>query len=253
MARALARRRLASRRTDTPDIITGADSLRLYEMFMGPLRETKVWSTRSVDGVHRFLGRVWRLYEANIGADVAPSAEQLRVLHVTIKRVTGALIQLLARDLSRHLTRAPGCVVAADTEEMRFNTAIAVMMEFVNAAYKWDACPRTVLEPFALLLAPYAPHIAEELWSRLGHGTSLAYAPWPRFEERHIVQSTVRIAVQVNGKMRGTVDVAADADEETVVAAAMAAEGVSKWLTGVVVKRRIFVQGRLLNMVVAPV
>ena len=140
---------------------------------------------------------------------------------------------------------------AADTEEMRFNTAISAMMEFVNAATKWDTCPRSVLEPFTLLLAPYAPHVAEELWSRLGHSESLTYATWPVYEERHLVQSTVRVAVQVNGKMRGTVDVPADASEEQVVDAAMGAEGVAKWLEGVSVKRRIYVQGRLLNLVVA--
>jgi leucyl-tRNA synthetase len=139
-----------------------------------------------------------------------------------------------------------------DTEEMRFNTAIAAMMEFVNAATKWDSCPRAVLEPFALLLAPYPPHIAEELWSRLGHDTSLAYATWPQFDEKHMVQSTVRVALQVNGKMRGTVDVPADADEEQVVTAALAVDGVAKWLEGATVKRRIYVQGRLLNIVIAP-
>ena len=140
---------------------------------------------------------------------------------------------------------------AADTEEMRFNTAISAMMEFVNAATKWDTCPQSVLEPFALLLAPYAPHVAEELWSRMGHSESLTYASWPAYEERHLVQSTVRVAVQVNGKMRGTVDVPANASEEQVVDAAVGAEGVSKWLEGMTVKRRIYVQGRLLNLVVA--
>ena len=140
---------------------------------------------------------------------------------------------------------------AADTEEMRFNTAISAMMEFVNAATKWGTCPRSVLEPFALLLAPYAPHVAEELWSRLGHAESLAYASWPAHEERHLVQSTVRVAVQVNGKMRGTVDVPADASEEQVVEAAVGTDGVAKWLEGVSVKRRIYVPGRLLNLVVA--
>jgi leucyl-tRNA synthetase len=141
---------------------------------------------------------------------------------------------------------------AADTEEMRFNTAISAMMEFVNAATKWDTCPRALLEPFTLLLAPYAPHIAEELWSRLGHTESLTYAQWPQFDEQYMVQSTVRVAVQVNGKLRGTVDVSASADEEQVVAAALAADGVAKWLEGATVKRRIYVAGKLLNIVVAP-
>jgi leucyl-tRNA synthetase len=135
---------------------------------------------------------------------------------------------------------------------MRFNTAISAMMEFVNAATKWDTCPRALLEPFTLLLAPYAPHIAEELWSRLGHTESLTYAQWPQFDEQYMVQSTVRVAVQVNGKLRGTVDVSASADEEQVVAAALAADGVAKWLEGATVKRRIYVAGKLLNIVVAP-
>jgi len=133
---------------------------------------------------------------------------------------------------------------------MRFNTAIAAMMEFVNAATKWPSCPRAVLEPFALLLAPYAPHVAEELWSRLGHGESLTYAEWPAFDEKHLQLSAVRIAVQVNGKMRGTVDVAADADEVAVVDAALATEGIAKWVKDVTVKRRIFVPGKLLSFVV---
>ncbi len=142
--------------------------------------------------------------------------------------------------------------LAEDTDEMRFNTAISAMMEFVNAATKWQTCPRQILEPFALLLAPYAPHIAEELWNRLGHAATLAYEPWPKFEEKYLVQSEVSIAVQVNGKLRGTVSTPADADEEATVAAALASDGISKWVDGMTVKRRIFVPGRLLNFVVAP-
>ena len=135
---------------------------------------------------------------------------------------------------------------------MRFNTAISAMMEFVNAATKWQSCPRQILEPFTLLLAPYAPHIAEELWCRLGHTQSLAYAPWPTCEEKYLVQTEVSIAVQVNGKLRGTVTVPADAGEEAVYEAAMALKEVSKWFDGMTVKRKIYVPGRLLNVVVAP-
>ena len=135
---------------------------------------------------------------------------------------------------------------------MRFNTAISAMMEFVNAATKWQSCPRQILEPFTLLLAPYAPHIAEELWCRLGHTQSLAYAPWPTCEEKYLVQTEVSIAVQVNGKLRGTVTVAADAGEEAVYSAAMDLKEVSKWFDGMAVKRKIYVPGRLLNVVVAP-
>ena len=135
---------------------------------------------------------------------------------------------------------------------MRFNTATSAMMEFVNAATKWQVCPRQILEPFVLLLAPYAPHVAEELWFQLGHRTSLAYAPWPRYEEKYLVQTEISLAVQVNGKLRGTVTLAADADEEAAFQAAAASKEVSKWLEGMSIKRRIFVQGRLLNLVVAP-
>lgn len=206
----------------------GADSLRLYEMFMGPLRETKVWNTRSVDGVYRFLGRVWRLFAANAGClDAKPTAEQLTMLHSTIKRVT------------------------EDTEGMRFNTAISAMMEFTNAATKWEATGREVLAPFALLLAPYAPHIAEELWAALGHTQTLAYEPWPVLEEKYLVKSTVSIAVQVNGKVRATVEVAVDATQEVVAAAAFGQAAVTKYMEGKQIKKQIFVPGRIFNVVVA--
>src|SRR5690554_4726494 len=127
----------------------GADSLRLYEMFMGPLEQVKPWSTSGVEGVHRFLARVWRLATEGEVADAEPTTEQLRVLHRTIQKVTD------------------------DIDGLRFNTAIAAMMEFVNAANKWASVPTSVLEPFVLLLAPFAPHLGEELWRRLGHGESL--------------------------------------------------------------------------------
>ena len=208
----------------------GADSLRLYEMFMGPLRETKVWNTRSVDGVYRFLGRVWRLFQANVGGgklEAAPSAEQLGALHAMIKRVT------------------------EETEGMRFNTAIAAMMEFTNAATKWDTAGRALLEPFALLLAPYAPHIAEELWAQLGHARSLTYEPWPVADERYLVRTSVSIAVQVNGKLRATVEVPVDADEEAVAAAAMGQAAVVKFTEGKQVRKRIYVPGKIFNIVVA--
>jgi len=151
-----------------PDYVVnnyGADSLRLYEMFMGPLKDMKSWSMKGVEGVHRFLNRVWRLVideETDtlhpLISDTAPTREQLRVLHQTIKKVT------------------------QDIDEMAFNTAIAQMMIFVNEAYKWQTRPKSILEPFILLLSPFAPHIAEELWQRLGHKQTLAYEPWPEYE-----------------------------------------------------------------------
>ncbi|MDX1419669.1 MAG: leucine--tRNA ligase, partial [Rubricoccaceae bacterium] len=211
----------------------GADSLRLYEMFMGPLEQTKPWSTRSVEGVHRFLARAYRLLvDEDTGAlaeavtDAEPSPEQRRALHATIKKVT------------------------EDIEGLRFNTAIAAMMEFVNAAYKWDAVPRGVAEPFVLLLAPFAPHLAEELWRRLGHEDSLAFADWPLYDEALLVEDEKEIAVQVNGKVRGTVTVAADAPQDAVLTAAKAVENVQRHLEGKTIRKEIVVPGRLVNLVV---
>ncbi|MDX1530901.1 MAG: leucine--tRNA ligase, partial [Rhodothermales bacterium] len=206
----------------------GADSLRLYEMFMGPLEQTKPWSMRGVDGVHRFLDRVWRLATEADVTDAEPSKAQLRTLHQTIAGVTD------------------------DVEGLRFNTAIAKMMEFVNAANKWGGVPRAVLEPFVLVLSPFAPHLAEELWQRLGHGESLAYASWPEAEERYLVEDEVEIAVQVNGKLRGTVTVPADAQKDTVLEAARNEENVARYLnSGSTVRKEIYVPGRLVNFVVS--
>jgi leucyl-tRNA synthetase len=211
----------------------GADSLRLYEMFMGPLEQTKPWSTRGVEGVHRFLARVYRLLlDEETGAlaetltDAAPSREQLRALHAVVRKV------------------------GEDIEGLRFNTAIAAMMEFVNAAYKWDAVPRAVAEPFVLVLSPFAPHLAEELWAKLGHADTLAYEPWPAYDEALLVEDEKEIAVQVNGKMRGTVRVAADAPKEAVLAAAKAVENVQRHLHGQIIRKEIVVPGRLVNFVV---
>jgi len=208
----------------------GADSLRLYEMFMGPLEQVKPWSTSGVDGVHRFLNRVWRLIvdEESDRVNVAehePSKEQLRDLHLLIQKVT------------------------EDIEGLRFNTAIAAMMEFINKAYKWDAVPRAVAEPFVLLLGPFAPHVAEELWEQLGHDASLAYAAWPAFEEQYLQKDEVEIAVQVNGKVRGTVAVAPDAPKAQVLAVARADENVARYLADATVQREIYVPGRIVNFV----
>ncbi len=204
----------------------GADSLRLYEMFMGPLEQTKPWSMRGVEGVHRFLARVWRLFTEGERTDNEPTKEQLRALHQTIAGVT------------------------EDIDGLRFNTAIAKMMEFVNAAYKWDAVPKAVWEPFVLLLAPFAPHLGEELWRRLGHADSLTYAPWPEADERYLQEDEAEIAVQVNGKLRATVTVPADAQKDAVLEAARAEDNVARYLAEGTVRKEIVVPGRLVNFVV---
>ncbi|MEM1042124.1 MAG: leucine--tRNA ligase [Bacteroidota bacterium] len=204
----------------------GADSLRLYEMYMGPLEQTKPWRTDDIKGVHRFLARSWRLVTEQAVTDDAPARDQLRTLHATIKKVT------------------------EDIDGLRFNTAIAALIEFVNEATKWDATPKAVLEPFVLLLAPFAPHLGEELWQRLGHGDSLTYAPWPEHDEQHLKEAEIEIAVQVMGKLRGTVQVAADASKEAVLDAARTEENVARYLAEGTVRKEIYVPGRLVNFVV---
>ncbi len=211
----------------------GADSLRLYEMFMGPLEQTKPWNTRSVDGVHRFLARAYRLLidpdtqELHPRVvDAEPSTDVLRTLHPTIRRVTD------------------------DIEALRFNTAIAAMMEFVNAANKWEHVPRSAAESFVLLLAPFAPHLAEQLWHALGHDASLTYASWPEAEDRYLVAETVEVGVQVNGKIRGRITLPAEADREAALTAARAEPNVARYLDGATVRKEIVVPGRLVNFVV---
>ncbi|MFW6057407.1 MAG: leucine--tRNA ligase, partial [Persicimonas sp.] len=210
----------------------GADSLRLYEMFMGPLEQAKPWDARAVSGVHRFLSRIWRLTVGDDGGladnvlDYEPSGEEQKELHKTIQKVTD------------------------DTGELRFNTAIAAMMEFVNFLYKQDDVSKQTLETLTIMLAPYAPHTAEELWERLGHEPSVANADWPTFDEELTKEDTVEVAVQVMGKVRGTIDVPIDADEDTAVAAARAEENVERYIEGKTIRKVIWVPGRILNFVV---
>jgi leucyl-tRNA synthetase len=213
----------------------GADAFRLYEMFMGPLEQVKPWSTRGVDGTHRFLNRAWRLIVDSDGGglnsaidDAQPTAEQLRLLHHTIAKVT------------------------EDFEALRFNTAIAALMEFTNAANKWTNMPRSIAERFVLLLAPLAPHIGEELWQRLGAQESLAYHAWPQVDHEYLRSDVLEIPVQVNGKVRGKIQVPADADEPQVIEIARADQNVFRHLQGQTVKRAIYVRGRIVNFVVRP-
>lgn len=212
----------------------GADALRLYEMFMGPLEATKPWSMTGVEGIFRFLGRVWRLVvddradEVQLNEtvrDVPPTPEQLRVLHKTIKAVT------------------------EDIEKLSFNTAISRMMEFVNEFTSQDVRPKAILEPFLLLLSPFT-HLAEELWQLLGHEQTLAYEPWPSFDPALLEESTVEVPVQVNGKVRGKITVAKTADQATVQAAAEADPAVAGNLAGKTIVKVIYIAGRTLNFVV---
>ena len=206
----------------------GADALRLYEMFMGPLEQVKPWQTSGVQGVYRFLERVWRLL-VDEESDALRLAESItpevkRALHAAIKEAGDGI------------------------EAMRFNTPIAKMMELVNAC-KGQPLDRVSAECFLLVLHPWAPHIAEELWRRLGHATSIYGHAWPSFDPAALAASTVTVAVQVNGKLRGTFDIAPGADRDTLVANARAVENVAKYLEGAVVVKEIVVPGKLVGFV----
>jgi leucyl-tRNA synthetase len=204
----------------------------MFLMFLGPLDRDKPWSPTGIEGVRRFLDRVWRLYcdeDDRLAPEVQeaePTTEVLRILHRCIADVTER------------------------TEKLLFNTAISAMMEFVRAMQAQPVRPRAVLRDFTCLLAPYAPHLAEELWQKLGETGSLAYAPWPVAEDRHLVAETVTYAVQINGKVRDQIAVPADADQEAVRAAALASEKVQKWLEGKEIRKTVFVPGKLLGLVV---
>ncbi|MFO7608856.1 MAG: leucine--tRNA ligase [Candidatus Krumholzibacteriia bacterium] len=211
----------------------GADSLRLFLMFLGPLERDKPWNPRGIEGVRRFLDRVWRLYFDDETDQLLPAVQDvpadedvLRVLHRTIDAVTGM------------------------TEDLRFNTAISQLMVCVNELNQRQVRPRAVLEAFVLLLAPYAPHLAEEIWARLGHAESLARAPWPIADPRYLVADTVTVVVQVNGKVRDQLEVPADADKDAVIAQARAAQKIVPWLEGKAVVKEIYVAGKLVNIVV---
>ena len=218
-----------------PDTVVkelGADSMRLYEMFMGPLDRDKPWTDEGVQGVHRFLKRVWALFVAEDGSlqghIVATGGDEniYKLLHKTIKAVRN------------------------DIEHLLFNTAIARMMEFVNACYKADKIEKAWLEKFVLVLAPFAPHVAEELWERLGHTTTLAYEPWPDYDEAMLIEDTVEIPVQVNGKVRSKISVPAGADQAAILEAAKSDDKVKGYLDAKQMLKEIVVPGKLVSFVV---
>ncbi|WP_198967701.1 leucine--tRNA ligase [Mycobacterium shottsii] len=213
----------------------GADTLRVYEMSMGPLEASRPWATKDVIGAYRFLQRVWRLViDENTGeilvADTPAEldTDTLRALH---RAIAG---------------------VAEDYAALRNNTAVAKLIEYTNFLTKRhrDAVPRAAIEPLVLMVAPLAPHMAEELWQRLGHTTSLAHGPFPAADPAYLIDDTVEYPVQVNGKVRGRVVVAADADDDAVKAAALADEKVQAFLAGASPRKVILVAGRLVNLVV---
>jgi len=211
----------------------GADSMRLYEMFMGPLEVMKPWSMQGVQGVYRFLQKTWRTIVSEETGELVEAVKDsqadeatLRLLNQTIKKV------------------------GDDIETFNFNTAISAMMIFANHLIKQDDRPKSVVEKFVLILAPFAPHISEELWQRLGHQDSLSYEPWPVYDKELIKEKEVELAVQVNGKIKERIIVAADADEEQIKQKALASEKVVAAMAGKEPKKVIVIKSRLVNIVV---
>jgi len=218
----------------TPDDVIrqyGADTFRLYEMFMGPLDASKPWNTQDVPGVHRFLNRVWRMILGSEDAKPMLSQEPGdQAVEKTLHRLTKK--------------------VGEDIVALKFNTAIAAMMEFINVVYKAGRIGKGQAERFVLLLAPFAPHIAEELWRQLGHGESLAYEPWPAVDKAMLVEDTIELPVQVNGKLRARITVPAAAGQDEILQAALANERIAEMVQGKEVVKKIVVPGKLVNIVV---
>ena len=222
-----------------PDTVVseyGADSLRLYEMFMGPLEAVKPWNMKGVEGVYRFLGRSWRMivdYDADDATldprvrDAEPTAEQAKVVARTIAGV------------------------ADDYEGLRFNTAISKLMEFTNYFTAQEVRPRSAMEAFVLMLAPMAPHVAEELWELLGHPESLAYEPWPDHDPALLRDDVVEVPVQLNGKVKARIAVPADSDRDAMERIARGDAKVAALLEGKEVRKVIIVPAKLVNFVVA--
>lgn len=215
------------------DIIAshGADTLRLYEMFMGPLEASVAWSTNGLDGARRFLDRIWRLFvtdEGQLAAKIQDSSDTTleKVYHQTVKKVT------------------------EDYEGIRFNTAISQMMVFINDCYKAEVIPTEYAKGFVKLLSPIAPHIAEELWSILGHEDTITYATWPTFDESKLVDDEIEVVVQVLGKVRAKVTVAKDITKEELEKVALADSKVQEFIDGKTVVKVIVIPGKLVNIVV---
>jgi leucyl-tRNA synthetase len=213
-----------------PDAIVkshGADSLRLYEMFMGPLEAVKPWQTSGIEGVRRFLDRTWNVCTANVTDDPAAyDLETQRLVHKTIKKVT------------------------EDIQALRFNTAISAMMILVKHLGGLPKVPVQAARTLALILSPFAPHIGEELWQRLGGKTTLAYEPWPAFDPALVKDDVIEIGVQVNGKARTSIQIPADADEDTAKAVALENAKIKEMTAGKTIKKVIYVKGRILNLIV---
>lgn len=207
----------------------GADTLRLYEMFLGPLEQSKPWDTNGIDGVHRFLKRLWGLFFKDDTLNISnedPTAEELKILHKTIKKIGG------------------------DIETFSYNTSVSAFMICVNELYTLKCYKKAILEPLTIILAPFAPHIAEEMYHLLGNTTTVCDAQWPQFNEEHLKESTVNYPVSFNGKVRFTLPLPADMSREDVEKTALADEQTQKYMEGKSPKKVIVVPGKIVNIVI---
>ena len=206
----------------------GADTLRMYEMFLGPIEQSKPWNTNGLSGVFGFLKRFWKLYfdgENFSVSDDEPTKEEYKVLHTLIKKVT------------------------EDIENFSFNTSVSAFMIAVNDLQKLKCNKRAILEPMTVLLSPFAPHIAEELWYQLGHENSIAYAPFPLFDEKHLIENTKEYPISFNGKMRFTLELPLDMSKDEMEKIIMQDERIQKYLEEINLKKVIIVPGKIVNFV----
>jgi leucyl-tRNA synthetase len=219
--------------TVNPDMLVekyGADTFRMYEMFLGPVEISKPWDTKGIEGVHRFLKKCWRLFydemKGKVWTEGVPTAEELKVLHKAIKKIE------------------------EDTERFSFNTAVSAFMICVNELADLKCHKKSVLEQLLILLTPYAPHFAEELWRLLGNAGSVLDASYPVFDETHVVESTKEYPVSVNGKLRTTLTISLAAEQPEVESLVLSNETVQKWMEGKAPKKIIFIKGKMVNIVV---
>ena len=207
----------------------GADTLRMYEMFLGPLEQSKPWNTSGIDGVYKFLRRFWALIHDSTGnvkvSDEAPTKEELKVLHKTLKKIE------------------------QDVDHFSFNTSVSEFMICINELTSLKCNKRAVIEPLVIALSPFAPHISEELWEKLGHQNTVINATYPKVEEKYLIESTFEYPISINGKVRAKMNMALDMPKEDIQKAVLASEVVMKWTEGKPPKKVIIVPGKIVNVV----
>jgi len=207
----------------------GADTLRLYEMFLGPLTDSKPWNTHGIEGVSRFLGKFWRLFHFGETFEIStdlPTPEENKILHKTIKKIT------------------------EDIDSMSFNTSVSAFMVATNELGSLKCKKQAVLEPLLILLAPFAPHITEELWSKLGNTNSIHNQSWPKYNPEYLVENSFNYPISVNGKTRHSMEFLLSASESEIQEAVLTNETIAKWIEGKDIKKFILVKGRIINVVI---